>query len=283
MPLFGTWERDVLRETYDLVDYISCHAYYGNDDGDTPSFLASAVNMDRFIEAVVATADHVGAELKSDKKIGISFDEWNVWYGERSRRTDGPADQWDVAPRRIEDEYTVTDAVVVGNLLISLLRHSDRVAIACLAQLSNVIAPIMTEPGGPAWRQPTFHPFAITSRLAAGQVLRVEADGPTVSTAKYGEVPAVDAVATYNEGRLAIFAVNRSSEEAIDVTIDVSRCGVTSIDEALIVHNDDPLATNSATDPDHVTAQPHPDVALADGKLTISLPAISWTAFSLGK
>ncbi|HET6985056.1 MAG TPA: alpha-L-arabinofuranosidase C-terminal domain-containing protein, partial [Kribbella sp.] len=145
MPLFGTWEREVLRETYDLVDYISCHAYYGNDDGDTASFLASAVNMDRFIDAVVATADHVGAELKSSKKIGISFDEWNVWYGERSRRTDGPHDQWEVAPRRIEDEYNVTDAVVLGNLLISLLRHTDRVAVACLAQLANVIAPIMTE------------------------------------------------------------------------------------------------------------------------------------------
>src|SRR6185312_5705219 len=95
MPLFGTWERDVLRETYEFVEYISCHAYYGNDDGDTASFLASAVNMDRFIESVVATADHVGAELKSSKKIGISFDEWNVWYGERSRRTDGPHDEWE--------------------------------------------------------------------------------------------------------------------------------------------------------------------------------------------
>ena len=281
MPLFGTWEREVLRETYDFVDYISCHAYYGNDDGDTASFLASAVNMDRFIDAVVATADHVGAELKSSKKIGISFDEWNVWYGRRSRRTDGPHNQWEVAPRRIEDEYNVTDAVVIGNLLISLLRHSDRVAVACLAQLANVIAPIMTEPGGPAWRQPTFHPFAITSRLAAGQVLRVETDSPTITTAKYGDIPAVDAVATYDEGRLALFAVNRSTEGPIEITVDVSRAGVTTIQEAVIIHDEDPLATNSATHPDRVTPQPHTAVNLVDGKLTITLPAISWTALSL--
>lgn len=280
MPLFGTWERDVLRETYEFVEYISCHAYYGNDDGDTASFLASAVDMDRFIESVVATADHVGAELKSSKKIGISFDEWNVWYGARSRRTDGPGDQWEVAPRRIEDEYNVTDAVVVGNLLISLLRHSDRVGVACLAQLANVIAPIMTEPGGTAWRQPTFHPFAITSRLASGQVLRVETDSPVVTTAKYGEVPAVDAVATYDDGKLAVFAVNRSADGPIEITVDVSRSGVSNLDEALIVHDEDRLATNSAGRPDRVTPRPA-EAQLQDGKLTVTLPAISWTAVSL--
>ncbi|MGZ0149047.1 arabinosylfuranosidase ArfA [Kribbella sp. WER1] len=281
MPLFGTWERDVLRETYEFVDYISCHAYYGNDDGDTASFLASAVDMDHFIDSVVATADAVGAELKSSKKIGISFDEWNVWYGDRSRRTDGPGDRWEVAPRRIEDEYNVTDAVVVGNLLISLLRHSDRVGVACLAQLANVIAPIMTEPGGAAWRQPTFHPFAITSRLAAGQVLRVEIDSPTVTTAKFGEVAAVDAVATYDDGRLSVFAVNRSSEGPVEVTIDLSRCAATAITEAVIVHDDDPDATNTAATPDRVTARPFESAKLVDGKLVVTLPAISWTAFSL--
>jgi alpha-N-arabinofuranosidase len=188
-----------------------------------------------------------------------------------------------VAPRRIEDEYNVTDAVVVGNLLISLLRHSDRVAVACLAQLANVIAPIMTEPGGTAWRQPTFHPFAITSRLAAGQVLRVETDSSTVSTSRYGDVPAVDAVATYDDGRVALFAVNRSSEGPVEVTVDVSRAGVTTLDEAVIVHDADPNATNTAAHPDRVTALPFEDARLADGKLTLTLPAISWTAVSLSR
>ena len=61
MPTFGEWERVVLSHTYDDVDYISCHAYYEEKDGDTASFLASGVDMDRFIEEVVATADHVKA------------------------------------------------------------------------------------------------------------------------------------------------------------------------------------------------------------------------------
>ncbi|MEV6283154.1 alpha-N-arabinofuranosidase [Kribbella sp. NPDC051770] len=280
MPTFGTWEREVLRECYDLVDHISCHAYYGDDNDDPASFLASAVDMDRFIDSVVASADHVGAELKSKRRIDISFDEWNVWYKDRSRLTDGDPEAWEVAPRRIEDEYNVTDAVVVGNLLISLLRHSDRVAVACLAQLANVIAPIMTEPDGPAWRQPTFHPFAITSRLASGQVLRVQTSSPTVVTEKFGEVAAVDAVATYDEGKLAVFLVNRSLDQTIEVSVDVSRTGVSTVDEALTLADDDRLAVNSAAQPDRVVPQPS-TATLEDGKLTISLPPISWTALSL--
>ncbi len=282
MPTFGTWEREVLTECYDLVDHISCHAYYGDDSGDVASFLASAVDMDRFIDSVVATADHVGAELKSRKRIDISFDEWNVWYGDRSRRTDGPGDEWEVAPRRIEDEYNLTDAVVVGNLLISLLRHSDRVAVACQAQLANVIAPIMTEPGGAAWRQPIFHPFAITSRLATGSVLRVETTSPTVSTEKFGDVPAVDAVATYDEGKLAVFLVNRSLDEAIEVTVDLGRTPVSEVLEALSMHEDDRLAVNTAAHPDRVVPRANESVRLEDGQLKVTLPPISWTAISAG-
>ncbi|MDQ1171873.1 alpha-N-arabinofuranosidase [Microbacterium testaceum] len=153
MPTFGEWEREVLTHTYDDVDMISCHAYYQEHDGDIDSFLASAVDMDRFIEAVVATADHVGAVRGSDKKIDISFDEWNVWYIDRVEAVKPTAiDDWPIAPRLLEDVYSAVDAVVFGSLLILLLTHADRVASASLAQLVNVIAPIMTEPGGPAWR-----------------------------------------------------------------------------------------------------------------------------------
>ncbi|CAM5713086.1 hypothetical protein SFUMM280S_08052 [Streptomyces fumanus] len=114
----------------------------------------------------------MGARLKSKKKINLSFDEWNVWYLSRSEAQVAALD-WPEAPRLLEDSYSVTDAVVFGSLLIALLRHADRVTVACLAQLVNVIAPIMTEPGGPAWRQTTFFPFAQASRYGRGQVLDV--------------------------------------------------------------------------------------------------------------
>ena len=180
MPTFGDWERIVLTESYDYVDYISAHVYYFEEDGDLGSFLASAVNMDRFIEGIVATADAVRTATKREKRINISFDEWNVWYQKRAESKVSEGDDWPVAPRLLEDRYNVADAVVVGNLLISLLRHTDRVHAASLAQLVNVITPIMTEPGGPAWRQLELEHGGLRRRLrlrALGGAYEIELDG----------------------------------------------------------------------------------------------------------
>src|SRR5690606_12037461 len=188
-------------------------------------------------------ADHVGAVRGSSKRINISFDEWNVWYIDRYHGVDKIAgiENWPVAPRILEDSYSVLDAVVFGGLMISLLKHADRVTSASLAQLVNVIAPIMTEPGGPAWRQTTFFPFSVTSRLAQGEALELKLDSPTYETARYGEVPLVDAVATHDAdaGRSAAFLVNRSTTDQITVTIDVAGLGDVSV-----------LETHTLTDAD---------------------------------
>ncbi|PPK97734.1 alpha-N-arabinofuranosidase [Kineococcus xinjiangensis] len=286
MPTFGAWERTVLQHTYADVDYISCHAYYFERGGDLASFLASAVDMDRFIEDVVATADSVKAELGSSKTIEISFDEWNVWDQDRFENVDKITDieQWPYAPRLLEDVYTVADAVVVGSLLVSLLKHSDRVTSASLAQLVNVIGPIMTEPGGPAWRQTTFFPFALTSRLARGSALRVELETPAYRTGAYGEVPLVDAVATHDEetGATTVFLVNRNLAEATTVTVDVSGLGNVRIVETHTLNDDDPYAQNTLEEPDRVVPVENKSAALEEGVLTVELPPVSWTAIALG-
>ncbi len=281
MPTFGEWERTVLEHTYDHVDYVSCHAYYQEHDGDLGSFLASAVDMDYFIDTVVATADHVGNKRRSNKRINISFDEWNVWYLKEHQETEKVHDEWRHAPRLLEDTYTVADAVVVGSLLMTLLRRSDRVTSASLAQLVNVIAPIMTEPGGPAWRQTTFHPFAITSRLASGEVLRPLIDSPSYDTARYGDVPLVDAVATADEDRAAVFLVNRGLTEPTRVTIDVRDLGSSRVTEAVTLADTDVYAKNTLARPDRVAPAANKSAALADGLLTLDLPPTSWTAVAL--
>jgi len=286
MPTFGEWERVVLTHAYEDVDYISCHAYYEERDGDLGSFLASAVDMDHFIESVVATADHVKAVNGSSKTIDISFDEWNVWYIERFHGVDkiSGLDNWPVAPRLLEDVYSVADAVVFGNLMISLLKHADRVTSASLAQLVNVIAPIMTEPGGIAWRQTTFFPFSITSRLAQGEALELKLDAPTYSTKAYGEVPLVDAVATHDveTGRSAVFLVNRSQTEALTVTVDISGLGDVSVLESHTLTDDDVYAKNTLEQPERVAPSANESVSIDGGELTITLPPVSWSALSLG-
>ncbi|GAA2225719.1 alpha-N-arabinofuranosidase [Herbiconiux moechotypicola] len=284
MPTFGEWERVVLSHSYDDVDYISCHAYYEEKDGDLAGFLASAVDMDRFIETVVATVDHVKAVKGSDHVVNLSFDEWNVWYNERFEKVDKitGVDNWPVAPRLLEDAYTVADAVVVGNLLISLLRRADRVTSASLAQLVNVIAPIMTEPGGIAWRQTTYYPFALTSALATGTALTTVIDAPGYDSGLYGEVPLVDAVATHDEqaGRIAVFAVNRSLDEQVELEFAVpagyAPAGARSL------WDDDPYAVNTLADPERVGMRDNTTLhADETGAGRIALPPVSWTVIVL--
>lgn len=283
MPTFGEWERIVLTEAYEQVDFISAHAYYWEKDGDLGSFLGSAVNMDHFVEDVVATADAVRAAGRHTKRINISFDEWNVWYldGQASRPPTG--DDWPVAPILLEDRYTVADAVVVGSLLISLLRHSDRVTAASLAQLVNVIAPIMTEPGGRVWKQTTFHPFALTSRHARGDVLRVEIDTPSHHTAEHGDTPLVDAVATYDaaSGEVAVFAVNRSLTETVTVEIDVRSLGDLELVEAVTLAHEDPYATSSVEDDTTLVPHPNPTAQVTGARVRVEVPPVSWSMVRL--
>ncbi|MFC7405195.1 alpha-N-arabinofuranosidase [Georgenia alba] len=287
MPTFGEWEATVLREAYEHVDYISAHAYYYEDDGDLASFLASAVDMDYFVDSVAATADYVRAARKQSKRVHISFDEWNVWYQRRAESRPPTGDDWPVAPVLLEDRYNVADAVVVGNLLISLLRHTDRVHAASLAQLVNVIAPIMTESSagtaGRAWRQTTFHPFSLTARHATGEVLQPAVTAPPVSTARFGDVPAVDLVATREPetGEAALFVVNRSTTEPVGLEVDVRSLGSARLVEALTLSNLDHTWQASADDATSVLPRPNGTAALADGGLSVELPPVSWTVVRL--
>lgn len=292
MKTFGDWERIVLSHTYDDVDSISCHAYYEEKDGDLDSFLASSTSMDRFIESVVATADHVKALKRSSKTINISFDEWNVWYIEKGRNADvgvyrtddilGP--DWPTAPRVAEDIYTVADAVVVGSLLISLLKHADRVKSACLSMLVNAMAPIRAERGGIVWRQTTFYPFAMTSRWARGTALEVKVSCESYDTKEHGAVPLVDATATYDAetGQYAVFAVNRSMESSVEVSADIQHAGNTSLLEALMLTDPDPYAKNSPEDPERVVLQENESARVSGGRLLFTLPPVSWSMVRLG-
>ncbi len=276
MPTFGAWEATVLEHTYEHVDYVSLHNYYDPGDGDRASFLASAVDMDAFIDSVVATADHVGAKLRQRRKLQLSFDEWNVWYMSRL-----PAQldrDWVEAPALIEDDFTATDAVVVGDLLITLMRHADRIGVACQAQLANVIGPIRTRTGGPAWRQSIFHPWALTARHARGTVLRTEPVGPTYNTAKYGAVPVLDAVAVYNEetDELSVFAVNRG-DEPLRLDVDLrDLAGLVPVRHTTVAAGPSPDAINTPEAPERVSPVDLAAPDLEGGRASATLPAISW-------
>ncbi|MDY7541587.1 MULTISPECIES: alpha-N-arabinofuranosidase [unclassified Cryobacterium] len=289
MPTFGSWERTVLGHTIDLVDHISLHAYYEEKPGDLGSFLASGVGLDRFIGDVAAIIDEVAAERGVDRFIGVSVDEWNVWYQTRFNEVDKEdllTGDWNAHPRLIEDEYNVSDAVVVGSLLISLLRNSDRVSMANLAQLVNVIAPIRSEPGGPAWRQTTFFPFALTAGAARGDVLATTIHSDTYSTVAYGTVNLADAAATATDEEIVLYLVNRSETAPLTLAVDLAGARARAVLSAQSVHapdGGDRFSTNNADHPEAVVPAKLDEVTLSeDGDaVTVVLPALSWSIVRL--
>ncbi len=269
MPTFGEWEAEVLKECWDQVDYISLHSYYGNRDKDTASFLGCSRDMDKFIMSVTAICDYVKAVKRSDKTMHLSFDEWNVWF--HSNEEDRKREKWQIAPPMLEDVYTFEDALVVGCLLITLLKHADRVKIACLAQLVNVIAPIMTENGGPAWVQTIFWPFLHASRYGRGTALDCIVDCGRYQTKAYGDVPYVEAIATLNGNVLTVFAVNRNLEDDVTLELALSGFGEPQLLEHIQMNCSDLKAVNTKSNPETVT----PSAGRSQG-LTATLENHSW-------
>ncbi|MFE9751256.1 alpha-N-arabinofuranosidase [Saccharothrix saharensis] len=288
MPTFGEWERTVLGHTAALVDHISVHAYCQEHDGDADGYLASAVGLDRYLKNTAAIIDRTLADLGLHKTIGIAVDEWNVWDQRHWNEVEEPLLRSAppvVGGRVIEDTYTVTDAVVVGTLLNCLLRNTDRVTMANLAQLVNVIAPIRSEPGGPAWRQTTFHPFRLAASTARGVSLRTTVTGPPIHTSLHGPVDPVDAAITFDErtGRAAAFLANRSTTAEAEVKLSL-RGAPLEVGKAHSVMTP-PGMTRHAANTEH--ARPVAPVPLtgvraetsADGTtVSVTLPALSWSA-----
>ena len=238
-----------------------------------------------YLDGVIAAGRFVCSSVCASPTSStlLSFDEWNVCYGlQWNGIEDSDSRDWAQAPRLLENSYSVLDAVVVGSLLIALLGHVDRVAVACLAQLVNVIAPIMTEPGGPAWRQTTFFPFAQASKYGRGRVLDVRVDSPTYETEKYGEADLLHATAVPAEdGSVTVFAVNRSRTEALPLEVTLNGLDLTEVVEHSALADADPDARNTLDNPERVTPHPVEGTTLQDGTLHAVLEPLSWNVIRL--
>ncbi len=284
MPTFPKWEAVTLEEAYDYVDYVSMHQYYGNSENDTNDFLAKSDDMDAFILSVTAACDYVKAKKRGKKNLNLSFDEWNVWF--HSKQADDETmwkKPWQTAPALLEDIYTFEDALLVGLMLITLLKHADRVKIACMAQLINVIAPIMTEAnGGSAWRQTIFYPFLHASKYGRGTVLRPLIHSTKHGTKQHGEVTDVESVAVYHEEKdeVTIFAVNRNLEEDVKLTVDMRSMPGYQVLEHIVLEHQDLKAVNGPG-MEQVVPRAAEQSKTEDGILESVLHKASWNVIRL--
>jgi alpha-N-arabinofuranosidase len=283
MPTFPDWEATVLEHTYEHVEYLSLHTYYGYPVTDMSNFLAKSLDMDRFIETVVGICDYVRAKKRGKKDIHLSFDEWNVWYHSREWRKE--LTPWQIAPPQVEDIYTFADALVAGCMLISLLKHADRVKMACLAQLVNVIAPIMTANGGPAWKQTIYYPFYHGSRFGRGVALNLNVSSPVYNDAEFDAVPYLEAVAVWNQAAesVTLFAVNRHLDDPLPLAGDARAFANYRVAEHITLTHPDLNIANTMDNPNNVAPQSNGDARLEEGKLTATLPKASWNVIRLSK
>lgn len=280
MKTFGEWEATTLDLAYDKIDYVSLHIYFDNRLNDTPSFLAKSMVMDDFIKTVICICDYIKGKKHSKHCVNLSFDEWNVWY----HSNDAKFEKWSTAPHQLEDIYNFEDALLVALMLITLLKHADRVKIACLAQLVNVIAPIMTENGGKCWEQTIFYPFMHLSNYGRGYTLHAKTESPKHDTKEFTDVPDIEALAVLSENKaqLTVFAVNRNLNENVLLDISLLDFDGFSVTEHIEMSGFDPKAENSVT---HAPVKPFKaDKPVVDGNiLTIDLKPLSWNVIRLEK
>jgi alpha-N-arabinofuranosidase len=279
MPTYLEWDREVLEQCYDYADAISLHRYFENNDppgGDSAKFVAMNLTMDKQIAEVAAVCDMVRGHKRSKKKLWLSFDEWNVWY--RARDAEAMNGHGKEAQHLIEEVYNLEDALLVGGLLNTLVRNSDRVKVACLAQLINVIAPIMTNEDG-LFQQTIFYPYNWALQNARGAALELLVQSSTYDVAGMNEVPHIDAAGTFDEtnGSVTIFLLNRDLAKAHEIEINWEDKAPTRVVTASVLTGDDLKAFNSFQTPNKVAPQAFTKPTTSGSQTKFEVPARSYT------
>jgi alpha-N-arabinofuranosidase len=292
LPTYLVWDREVLEECYDQVDAISLHNYYGNTPAltgnDSTRYLAMNLDMERQILEIGAVCDYVQGLRKSPKRLWLSFDEWNVWY--RARGGVFANGQRKFAPKLLEEVYNLEDALLVGGFLNSLLRQAERVRVGCIAQIVNVIAPLMTNETS-VLRQTILYPYAWALKYAHGRVLdlRVESEAYPIKAAglrpdfaRDDNVPYLDVAATHDPkaGQLALFLLNRDLQEGRELTVDCRELTPSRVLFSETITGSDLKAANTFEQPNLVVPRAL-EVPKPAATMTFKLPARSYSVVQL--
>ena len=239
------------------------------------------LSMEKQIAETVAVCDMVQGHKRSPKKLWLSFDEWNVWY--RARSGDAVNGHEKEAPHLLEEVYNLEDALLVGGLINSLLRNADRVKLACLAQLVNVIAPITTNSKG-LLRHTIYFPYSWALQMAHGSVLNIMVDSPTYEVSKMGQVPYVDVAGTFNaeDGKTSVFILNRDLSNPHSVEINWQDKAPERVLVSSVLTGSDLKAFNTFEAPQKVVPQNFDKPTTSGGRTKFELPARSYTAIQWG-
>jgi alpha-N-arabinofuranosidase len=275
MPTFADWDGRVIDNVDDQADFISLHRYVGNWTSDTRDYLAITNSIDRQIEDIDAVARAVQAKRKSNKRIHLSFDEWNVWY--KTFNVEGTSAKGEFPAHLIEEVYNLEDALVVAGFLHSFLRHADSVKVANLAQIVNIVAPLLTR-GDDLLVQSIFYPIEMFAKRRRGISLRPAVEGPRCRSEPYGEVDEIDCSAVLDGSQLHVFVTNRHLDDPATVRVAVADRSIMRVGEAEILTGPGAKAENSFEDPGVIRSGPFGGAAIESGKARLTMPPLSFAA-----
>lgn len=201
------WNRLALESLLEVADYISLHHYGGSTDNAKEAH--DATNMERQIQVLDAVITTVMVRTERKERIKIAADEWNIWFRSWFKRGDD---------HKLEEVYNLRDALWVAEALNIFHRACRTVTLADLAQLVNVIAPIMANDKGIVL-QPTYFPL----KLYAEHCGTVALDALVRSDAfpEFPDMRYIDVSATTDEKnqKLTLAVLNR--HPAADIAVDI--------------------------------------------------------------
>jgi alpha-L-arabinofuranosidase len=275
------WNRTILEELKDVIDYIALHIYVGNPDNNYYNFLSTPLVLEQRTKIVRGMIDQVmqTANRENREPIYIAWDEFNVWY--RARRGESARGK-----RALEEKYNLEDALVIAEFLNAFIRNADVVKMANMAQLVNVIAPIFTSETG-MFKQTIYFPLQLFAKNVYGTSLDVFVDCKTYDTEKFflglGEtttqqknVPYLDVSATYKDDELILNVVNRNKEEAITTDI-ISQSGAFNGSFSVFEVNGPDIKSANDFNKEIVKTVEKPAISANGNKITYSFPPHSFT------
>lgn len=280
---FGIFDRTVLEECYDVIDYLSIHRYLNyrpdkklaypciNEESDVPYLFRDLQN---YIDAVNGAIRLVKEEKHSEKTVRLSFDEWGV-ITETGAIPGVGSQNYGYA------SFSALDAVVYGGILCTLLNNADTIRIACQSLLVNEGGMISTDPNGKAIRQTTFYPFCDAAHFGRGIALRAAGNFPKKETGHYGSQITIQTVAAYDPktGMLTVFAANTDGEECCMLDLILRGFGQIKGVERRELHSEDPSAVNTFEDENRVIPTVLPLEDPTNGVLQVVLKPYSWNVF----
>ncbi len=279
---FPAFDLEALDIAFEQIDYLSVHHYIGNSENDSPTFLARPLITDKFLEDTAAVIRAIRAKHRSAHEVYISFDEFNTWHSvaEEARFRE----KWRTAPALLEDVYTAEDALALGGMLLSVLRHADVVKIACVSELCNCISHLRTRDGGGCWVLPPYYAFKHYCDYGRGTALQTKVISDSYSCARFPEVACLDAqVVCGRDASVTLFAINRSLDDTLALDAVLHGFADLRVEKHIVLTADDPKATNTEFDPDHVVPRENGNAVMEDGKLHAELEKMSWNVIRLVK